>query len=153
MGEKSCFFIGHREADERLLPDLLRCVERLINEEGVAFFYVGNHGGFDRVAATAVKKVREKYTGITLMMVLSYHPGEHAVELPPGFDGLYYPTGLEKVPKRFAIVRANKLMVDSCEWLVAYVHHGASNSRNLLEYAEKRSMKGLIRIERLKQEQ
>lgn len=153
MDEKSCFFIGHREADERLLPELLRCVERLVTEEGVAYFYVGNHGGFDRIAAAAVKKTREKYTGITLMMVLSYHPGEHSVELPQGFDGLYYPTGLEKVPKRFAVARANKLMVDSCEWLVAYAYHGASNSRNLLEYAENKSMKGLIHIERLERDQ
>lgn len=60
MGDKSCFFIGHRETDERLLPNLLRCVERLIAEEGVAYFYVGNRGGFDRVATSAVKKAKEK---------------------------------------------------------------------------------------------
>lgn len=70
------------------------------------------------------------------MMVLSYPPGEHAAELPPGVEGLYYPTGLEKVPKRFAIAWANKLMVDYCDWLICYVYHGASNARNILEYAD-----------------
>ena len=57
---KSCFFIGHRESDERLLQELEKCIERLIREEGVSFFYVGNYGGFDRLATTAVKKVKEK---------------------------------------------------------------------------------------------
>lgn len=47
---KSCFFIGHREANERLLPKLKLEVERLITEEQVRYFYVGGYGG---IAATA----------------------------------------------------------------------------------------------------
>ena len=38
MERKSCFFIGHREADERALPRLLETVERLIVEENVGIF-------------------------------------------------------------------------------------------------------------------
>ena len=53
---KSCFFIGHREADERLLPRLKLTIERLITEENVRFFYVGEYGGFDRIAAATVNK-------------------------------------------------------------------------------------------------
>lgn len=37
---KSCFFIGHREADERLLPKLKNAIERLITEEDVSYFYI-----------------------------------------------------------------------------------------------------------------
>ena len=57
--KKSCFFIGHREADERLLPLLSETIERLITEENVSYFYVGGYGGFDRVASTAVKAAKE----------------------------------------------------------------------------------------------
>ena len=35
MGMKSCFFIGHREANERVLPALEQAVEQLIVESGV----------------------------------------------------------------------------------------------------------------------
>ena len=66
-------------------------------------------------------------------------------EKPPGYDGTYYPEGLEKTPRPFAIVKANQLMVDTCDWLVCYVRHGASNSRNLLKYAQRREKKGLIK--------
>jgi hypothetical protein len=146
---KSCFFIGHREADERLLPVLRRCVERQITEEQVRYFYVGGYGGFDRIALIAVKEAKKLHPGVSLMMVLPYHPAERSVEIPEGFDGTYYPDGLENVPKRYAIVRANKIIVDRSDWLICYVRHGASNSRNLLEYAERRAKKGLIQFENL----
>ena len=35
---KSCFFIGHREADDRLLHRLEMVVDRLIREETVRYF-------------------------------------------------------------------------------------------------------------------
>ena len=143
---KSCFFIGHREADEQLLPRLELEIEKLIAVENVRYFYVGGYGGFDRIAASAVKHVKQKYPDITLMLVLPYHPADHPTETPNGFDGTYYPDGLENTPKRYAIMRTNKIMVDTCNYLVCYVNHGASNSRKLLEYAKQREIKGLIRI-------
>lgn len=146
---KSCFFIGHREADERLLPQLVAVSERLVTEEQVSYFYVGGYGGFDHIAATAVKEVKKKHPEITLMLVLPYHPAERPVELPFGFDGTFYPEGLENVPKRYAIARVNKIMINKSDWLIAYVCHGASNSRSLLEYAMRREEEGRIRIENL----
>ena len=134
---KSCFFIGHREADERLLPILTAAIKRLIAEEQVLFFYVGRYGGFDRIAATAIKHLKLHHPDITLMLVLPYHPGERIIETPYGFDGTYYPEGLEKVPRRYAIVRANEIMAKQSDWLISYVRHGASNSRRILEYAQK----------------
>ena len=143
---KSCFFIGHREADERLLPRLELAVDRLIREEGVRYFYVGGYGGFDKLAAAAVMRMKQKYPDITLMLVLPYHPAERPTEAPDGFDGTYHPDGLESTPKRYAIVRANKIMVDACDWLVCYVRHGAGNSRKLLEYARHRRKNRNTRI-------
>lgn len=87
MDSKNCFFIGHREADERLLPGLELEIERLITEEQVRFFYVGGYGGFDRIAATAVKNAKKKHPDITLMLVLPYHPVERPVEKPMGYGG------------------------------------------------------------------
>lgn len=142
---KSCFFIGHREADECLLPALRKAIEQLI-EEDISYFYVGGFGGFDRVAGTAVKQAKEQHPGIVLNLVLPYHPAERPIEVPSGYDGTYYPEGLENVPRQYAIVRANRIMVDTSDWLIAYVRHGASNSRKLLEYAQRREKKGFIQI-------
>ena len=146
---KSCFFIGHREANEGLLPRLELEIDRLITKENVRYFYVGGYGGFDQIAATAVKRAKKQHPDITLMLVLPYHPAERPIEKPPGYDGTYYPDGLEMTPRPFAIVKANQIMVDTCDWLVCYVRHGASNSRNLLEYAQRREKKGLIQIKNI----
>ena len=141
--------MGHREADERLLPRLELVINQLITGENVRYFYVGGYGGFDRIAAAAVKRAKQKYPDITLMLVLPYHPAERAVPTPDGFDGTYHPEGLENTPRRYAIVRTNQIMVNTCDWLVCYVRHGASNSRNLLEYAERCANKGLIQIKNI----
>ena len=143
---KSCFFIGHREADERLLPRLELEIDRLIQEYNVRYFYVGGYGGFDRIAAAAVKHAKQKYPDITLMLLLPYHHAERALPTPDGFDGTYHPEGLENTPRRYAIVRTNQIMVNTCDWLVCYVRHGVSNSRNLLEHAQRREAKGLMQI-------
>ena len=143
---KSCFFMGHREAGERLLPRLELVIDQLITGENVRYFYVGGYGGFDRIAAAAVKRAKQKYPDITLVLVLPYHPAERTVPTPDGFDGTYHPEGLENIPRRYAIVRTNQIMVDTSNWLVCYVQHGASNSRNLLEYAKRREAKELIQI-------
>lgn len=137
---KSCFFIGHRKSDELLLPTLVNAIERLVVSEDVTCFYAGGYGGFDRITATAVKQVKQRYPEITLMLVLPYHPAERPVETPYGFDGTYYPEGMETVPRRFAIVQANKHMVENVDWLIAYVHHGASNSQKIIEYAKTKSV-------------
>ena len=79
-------------------------------------------------------------------MLIPYHPAERPVETPPGFDGTFYPPGMESVPRRYAIVRANRYMVDHADFLIAYAWHPASNARELVEYAEKKIGKGIIQV-------
>ena len=143
---KSCFFIGHREASSEILPALREAVERHIVEYGVTEFLVGHYGGFDRMAAKAVITAKEQHPEITLSMLIPYHPAERPVKLPAGFDNTFYPPGMEKVPRRLAIVRANRYMIDHVDYLIAYAWHPASNTWNLLEYARKRERKNLLVI-------
>ena len=49
-----CFFIGHREAGDELLPALTAAVERHITEYSVTSFMVGRYGNFDKLAARVV---------------------------------------------------------------------------------------------------
>lgn len=143
---KSCFFIGHREASSEILPVLRNAVERHIVEYGVTEFIVGHYGGFDRLAAKAVIDAKAQHPEITLSMLIPYHPAERPVELPHGFDGTFYPPGMEKVPRRLAIVRANRYVVDHVDYLIAYAWHPGSNARELVEYARKREQHNLITV-------
>lgn len=143
---KSCFFIGHREASNELLPILRQTVEKHVSEYGVTEFIVGGYGGFDHQAAKAVISLKQQYPQITLSLLIPYHPAERPIETPPGFDNTYYPPGMERVPRKLAIVRANRYMVDHVDYLISYASHPASNTRNLVVYAYRREIKGLITI-------
>ena len=138
MNMKSCFFIGHREAGEEVFPALVEAVERHITEYGVSEFFVGSYGAFDRMAARAVIMLKARHPGITLSLLLPYHPAERPVDLPADFDGTFYPPGMEKVPRRVAISRANRYMADHVDYLIAYAWHPASNARELADHAARR---------------
>lgn len=143
---KSCFFIGHREVSAEIFPMLTEAVERHITEYGVTEFVVGNYGGFDHMASKAVIAAKKQHPQITLSLLIPYHPAERPIELPPGFDNTFYPPDMEKVPRRLAIVRANRYMVNYVDYMIAYAWHPASNARDLVEYAHKREQRNLISV-------
>ena len=146
---KSCFFIGHREAPEELASILGESIERHIIENGVREFVVGNYGAFDRMAARQLSAAKERHPEINIMLLTPYHPSERKINLPKGFEVSFYPPGMERVPKRLAIVRANKYMIEHSDYLIAYVWHPASNARDLLEYAQRLESQGRIQTENL----
>lgn len=149
----SCFFIGHRETPDRVYPTLLETIERHITEYGVSEFVVGQYGSFDRLVIRALSQAKRAHPDITLMLMTPYYPVNRKVDLPEEFDALFYPPDLETVPKRLAIVRANRYMVERSDFLIAYVRHPASNARELLEYAGTGKRKGKIHITNLAEEQ
>lgn len=146
---KSCFFIGHSDANAGIYPALLEEVARHVTECGVTEFFVGHYGGFDRMAAQAVKEVRKFHPEVCLMLVLPYHPAIRPIETPKGFDAAYYPWEDECIPKRLAIVKTNRRMVDTCDYLIAYAWHFLGGSGQIVEYARRREARGLIRVTNL----
>lgn len=144
MAIKTCFFIGHREATEEIYPLLAKEVERHGAELGVEEFVVGQYGAFDRMAARAVLAAKKKYPWIKLTILLAYHPAERKLTAPDGYDGTFYPPGLERVPRRYAIVRANRYMLNHSDFLIAYAWHPGSCARDLLEYARAKEKRGEI---------
>lgn len=146
MNTKSCFFIGHRDTEETIYPKLREAVERYVLECDVTEFIVGHYGNFDRLAAKAVMEVRKQYPQITLLLLIPYHPAERPMKTPEGYNGTFYPPDQERVPRKLAIVRANRYMIDHVDYLIAYAWHPGSNAQVLLEYAKKREGKNLIII-------
>ena len=140
---RSCFFIGHRDAGEALFPLLEREIERHIVEYEVEEFIVGQHGRFDGMAARAVREIKKKYPGIHLILLMAYL--KNGV-LQKSFDGSIYPDRLELVPKKFAILRANRAAVDRCDYLITYVRRNYGGAWRCLEYARNRG-KNITNIE------
>ena len=142
----SCFFIGHREANDEILLYVKKAAGELVRQDTVRDFYVGRYGNFDRIAGEAISQLKMAFPFIRLYRVLPYHPVDKTIELPDYFNGTFYPDGLEYIPRRYAITRANRAMINQVDFLIAYVWHPASNAGKLLDYARKREKKGLIRV-------
>lgn len=144
-----CFFIGHREAPDSLMEELAAAIERHITEYDVREFVVGSRGRFDAMAAQCVREAKKRHPEVMLTLLLAYYPSGRSQPVPQDYDASFYPPGMETVPKRAAIVRANRYMVAHSQFLIAYAQHTASNAAALTAYAEKRAAAGLIRVTRL----
>ena len=97
---KSCFLIGHRDTPESIYPLLLNTVDFAATVLGIKEFIVGHYGLFDHMAAKAVLTLRRSDPELSLFLLLPYHPAERPIQAPTGFDGTFYPPGMESVPRR-----------------------------------------------------
>ncbi len=142
-----CFFVGHSDAGEVIYPALLEAVERHITEYGVTEFRVGNYGGFDRMAARAVREVKGRHPGVTLYLILPYLPGlGRPLPSMDDFDGSIYPEGLETVPYKLSIPRLNRMMIQQADYIIAYVTHSWGGAAKALEYAKVRERRGELTL-------
>ena len=55
-------------------PRLTAIIEKLITEDGVTEFYVGNQGQFDIRVYSVLKELKAKYPQIRYTVVLAYFP-------------------------------------------------------------------------------
>lgn len=147
MNNKVCFLFGHATTQNVIISKIELTAEYHYREYGIRTFIVGNRGDFDSCAATAIKRLKRQHDDISLVLLLAYHPGERPVDLTKGFDSSYYPS-LENVPRRYAIVRVKRYMVNEADSIICYAKH-IGNSRNLLEYARLRQKKEGLPVENL----
>lgn len=148
MDCKTCFFIGSRYATAAVQKPLGEAIERHILEYGVTEFVVGHYGNFDSEVMGALRKAKKRHPEVTLLLLIPYHPHDRPIYLPKDFDSTYYPEGMERVPKRLAIIRANRYMVDHSDYLIAHIR-GVGKSRDLVQYALRREKRGMIHVEEL----
>ena len=141
-----CFFIGHRDAESGLTPQIEAAVHRHIAEYGVTEFVVGQYGAFDRMAARAVINAKKSFPHIALSILLPYHPSERDICAPEGYDNTFYPPEMEAVPRRFAITRANRYMLKHCDYLIAYAWQPASNAKKFLDFARRQPHIGITEL-------
>ena len=137
--EKTCCFFGHREVTHNIRPKLTAIIERLITEEGVTEFYVGNQGQFDSTVYSVLKELKANYPHFRYTVVLAYIPDEYIKEVY-GEDTLF-PDGLESVPKKYAISKRNVWMIHQSGFVVCYVYKITGGAAKFREKAKKRKLR------------
>lgn len=128
-------FCGHREVNQAeeiskwldmILPSLI--------EGGAEIFYLGGYGAFDRLAAAAVRRQKKIYPHIECVLVLAYLDANMDAS---DYDSTAYPP-LEKVPRRFAILKRNEWMVTVSDVVVSGVIHDWGGAAKTLDFARRK---------------
>ena len=136
--------MGNRHTPSSIKEQLSQVVEQHITEYEVTTFTVGRYGQFDSIVKEVLREKKKLYPHIKLYLLAPYALNQ-TIEAPQDFDGTLYPEGLENVPKRYAIVQANRYMVQRSDYLITYCHH-IGNTRAIVEYAQRLEKRGLIKV-------
>ncbi|MBQ3565835.1 MAG: hypothetical protein IJA12_01525 [Oscillospiraceae bacterium] len=143
----TCTFFGNRNTPSDIQPKLEEILEEYIKNNKADKFYVGNHGSFDSMVLTTLRKLKKIYPHIDYTVVLAYMPTEK--------DNIYdysetlYPEGLETVPQRFAIDRRNRWMLEKSDMVIAYARNDYSCSAKYMKLARNKK-KEIINIFEIK---
>ena len=121
---KTCTFLGHRDTKEEIEEKLSREIERLIVEEKVNLFYVGNQGNFDKMVIRLLEEYKLEFSHIEDFVVTAY-PRLKKKELSKHH---IYPLSVRGIPER------NLWMIENSDFVVTYVtkmYGGAARFKRL----------------------
>ena len=136
----TCAFFGHKESPDSIKPLLEEEIRRLIESEGYDEFLVGNQGQFDAMVFSTLKSLKAEYPSIRYYIVLAYLPGEKDAYTTIDYTETIYPEGLESVPRRFAISRRNKWIVENSKAVICYISHTWGGAYQAVSLAERKGL-------------
>jgi len=131
-------FCGHSILyNSDIIKDRLTRELRSLSEQGTYKFYLGGYGDFDLLAANVLHELKSEYPELESILILPYPDRPVEASL---YDGTIYPP-LEKVPRRYAISRRNRWMVEMADMVIACVDHDWGGAAKTLEYAVKKGLR------------
>ncbi len=148
--KKACCF-GHREifkyaesADEiqAFKECLSGVIDKQITQQNVGVFYTGAHGEFDIVFSAEVRKLKEKYPFIKLILVEPYFSNRFnrlKSYYETMYDSIIIPDELADVHYKKSIEMRNRWMVDNSELVISYVDRRSGGAYKAIKYAESRN--------------
>ena len=98
---------------------------------------VGNHGHFDGMVLSALRKLKNKHPHINYNVVLAYMPGEKEKWNLYHYGETILPEGVEGIDPKYAISWRNKWMVNESDIVIAYVVHSIGGAAQFVEKAQK----------------
>lgn len=153
MLKKKVCFIGHRHIYnyKEIREKLYNLVEEEI-KNGCNFFTMGTHGGFDKLALSVCRELRNIYKDIEIEVVItSFKEIEPIIDHDPIFgDEKYIPYSdvkttmydIEEEYYKRKIVVSNQQMIDNCDTLICYVNPTKTYGGAILayKYAKKKGL-------------
>lgn len=140
-------FIGHRDAPESILNEVLLAIEKSICELDEIVFLIGGMGHFDNIATKAVREAKKTHPDkvIKLCLVLpsyKYVPKQDEnLYISSLYDEIFVCSESDGSHYKSMIGKRNKWMVDQSHTIISYVHKHSGGAFKTLKYAEKHGIK------------
>ena len=132
---KTCCFFGHRDIPNNIRSELISIIKKLIQEDGVINFLVGNQGGFDSLVLSTLKEISYQNPEISYNVVLAYLPDNKSIPIDAP---TLYPEGIENVPKRFCISWRNNWLIEHSQYVICYISHITGGAAQFVNKAERK---------------
>ncbi len=118
---------------------LFKLLENEIIKDKNCVFYLGAYGNFDGLCYRVLKVLKQKYATIKIVFITPYiYEGYGKLQdVKYFYDDVIFPS-LEKVPKRFAILKRNEWMVDNSDYIVSFIKYSWGGAAKMLDYAKKK---------------
>ena len=142
---KICTFFGHSIITEDIYSILLSEIEKLVINENVDMFYIGNQGAFDSLSKKAVCELMKKYTNINYNIVLAYRPSNSENNSVSDFSHTILPEKVALSSPRYSIVIRNRWMAERADFIISYIIRDFGGAAKAIEFAEKNN-KQIINI-------
>ena len=138
MGKVCCGF-GHRMGEPINTESLIGILENLIKDCGVDIFYIGGMGDFDNAFLYCVKKLRKKYTNISLMLIKPYFSNKlnDNKEIYELFDEIIIPEVSSQAYYKNAIKIRNRWIIDKSDFVISGVYREYGGAYEAIMYAKK----------------
>lgn len=143
MKDKVVCFAGHRHDFRNVgIENRLEKVIIGLIKKGYNTFFDGDKGAFDKISASIVIRLKEKYPHIKIYRILTYyHSDNKKWGLPACYDGSIMPE-IEWCYHKIKITKRNEWIVDNSDILVCHiVETYKSGAYNTLRYAQKTNKK------------
>ena len=130
-GHSNCLFSD--EEKEKLKQLLIK----EIRKKPTCKFYLGGYGDFDSLCLRTLRELKKEFQDIELIFITPYIDKNYSkLEFAKYYyDDVIFPP-IEKVPRKFAILKRNEWMVDSADLIIAYVNYSWGGAAKTLEYAK-----------------
>ena len=149
---KICSFFGHRFVlDIKSVKEQLKTLlEKMITQEGVDTFYLGEQGDFEILSAEVLNELKPTYPFIQRIEVICF-----AEQLQRNgkikSDGFEYLDELDRCKRKARIIKRNQWVVDNSDILVFYVNTQYGGAYQSYLYAKKKK-KDMINLTLLDEE-
>lgn len=139
---KICCFAGHSKIDnsDLVYKKLIEAIEKLIIEENIKSFQVGNYGAFDNLAIKALNELKQKYDIKTELVIpyLTKEINENKEEYYRNYDSITIADIPLSTPQKLRIIKCNEYMISSCSYLICYIKYPWGGAAKTLNFAKSR---------------